>query len=130
MYFPAYGEVIMGQKTMLKKESALNRIDIRKLCNFIEKRLESKLIPYLYQKNTTTNRSSMKTAVDTFLGRIQSGQGILKREVNVIPDQKDTHLVYVNISFDPAESIERIEVTLILNRSTGTITPVESTTRI
>ena len=130
MYFPAYGEVIMGQKTMLKKESALNRVDIRKLCNFIEKRLESKLIPYLYQKNTTTNRSSMKTAVDTFLGRIQSGQGILKREVKVIPDQKDTHLVYVNISFDPAESIERIEVTLILNRSTGTITPVESTTRI
>jgi hypothetical protein len=130
MYFPAYGEVIMGQKTMLKKESALNRIDIRKLCNLIEKRLESKLIPYLYQKNTTTNRSSMKTAVDTFLGRIQSGQGILNRDVKVIPDQKDTHLVYVNISFEPAESIERIEVTLILNRNTGTITPVESTTRI
>lgn len=130
MYFPAYGEVIMGQKTMLKKESALNRVDIRKLCNFIEKRLESKLIPYLYQKNTTTNRSSMKTAVDTFLGRIQSGQGILNRDVKVIPDQKDTHLVYVNISFEPAESIERIEVTLILNRNTGTITPVESTTRI
>lgn len=130
MYFPAYGEVIMGQKTMLKKESALNRVDIRKLCNFIEKRLESKLIPYLYQKNTTTNRSSMKTAVDTFLGRIQSGQGIISRKVEVVPDEKDTHLVYVNISFVPAESIERIEVTLILNRNTGTITPVESTTRI
>ena len=130
MYFPAYGEVIMGQKTMLKKESALNRVDIRKLCNFIEKRLESKLIPYLYQKNTTTNRSSMKTAVDTFLGRIQSGQGILSRKVEVVPDEKDTHLVYVNISFVPAESIERIEVTLILNRNTGTITPVESTTRL
>ena len=130
MYFPAYGEVIMGQKTMLKKESALNRVDIRKLCNFIEKRLESKLIPYLYQKNTTTNRSSMKTAVDTFLGRIQSGQGIISRKVEVVPDEKDTHLVYVNISFVPAESIERIEVTLILNRNTGTITPVESTTRL
>ena len=72
----------------------------------------------------------MKTAVDTFLGRIQSGQGIISRKVEVVPDEKDTHLVYVNISFVPAESIERIEVTLILNRNTGTITPVESTTRL
>ena len=130
MYFPAYGEVIMGQKTMLKKESALNRIDVRKLCNFIEKRLEGKLIPYLYQKNTTTNRSSMRTAVDTFMGRIQSGQGIKSRKVEVVPDEKNTHLVYVKISFVPTESIERIEVVLILNRETGTITPVESVSNL
>lgn len=130
MNYPGYGEVLMGQKTMLKKESALNRIDVRKLCNYIEKRLENKLLPYLYQKNTTTNRSSMRTAVDSFLGRIQAGQGIISRKVEVVPDQKDTHLVYVNITFVPAESIERIEVTLILNRETGSITPVESTSRI
>jgi hypothetical protein len=128
--YPGYGDVIMGQKTMLKKESALNRVDVRKLCNYIEKHLETKLIPFLYQKNTTTNRSAMKTAVDAFLGRIMSGQGILDKDVKVIPDPSDTHLVYVNISFVPAESIERIEVTLILNRQAQTITPVESTTRI
>ena len=128
--YPGYGDVIMGQKTMLKKESALNRVDVRKLCNYIEKHLETKLIPFLYQKNTTTNRSAMKTAVDAFLGRIMSGQGILEKDVKVIPDPSDTHLVYVNISFVPAESIERIEVTLILNRQAQSITPVESTTRI
>ena len=128
--FPGYGDAIMGQKTMLKKESALNRIDVRKLCNYIEKHLETKLIPFLYQKNTTTNRSAMKTAVDAFLGRIMSGQGILDKDVKVIPDPTNTHLVYVNISFVPTESIERIEVTLILNRQSQSITPVESTTRI
>lgn len=118
---PGYGTLIMGQKTMLKKESALNRVDIRKLCNFIEKRLERKLFPFLFLKNTTTNRSAMKTAVDTFLGRIQSGQGILSRKVEVIPDPDDSHLVYVRISFVPAEAIERIEVTLTLNREQGNI---------
>ena len=128
--YPGYGDVIMGQKTMLKKESALNRVDIRKLCNYIEKHLETKLIPFLYQKNTTTNRSAMKTAVDAFLGRIMSGQGILDKDVKVIPDPSDTHLVYVNISFVPAESIERIEVTLILNRQAQTVSFAESTTRI
>ena len=127
MHFDGFGECIMGQKTMLKKESALNRIDIRKLCNFIEKRLETKLIPYLYQKNTSTVRSSMRTAVDTFIGRIQSGGGIISRNVEVVPDETDTHLVYVNITFVPAEAIERIEVTLILNRQSGSISANEST---
>lgn len=127
MHFDGYGECIMGQKTMLKKESALNRIDIRKLCNFIEKRLETKLIPYLYQKNTSTVRSSMRTAVDTFIGRIQSGGGIIDRNVEVVPDETDTHLVYVNITFIPAEAIERIEVTLTLNRQSGSISASEST---
>jgi hypothetical protein len=128
--YPGYGDVIMGQKTMLKKESAFNRVDVRKLSNYIEKHLETKLIPFLYQKNTTTNRSAMKTAVDAFLGRIMSGQGILEKDVKVIPDPSDTHLVYVNISFVPAESIERIEVTLILNRQAQTISYAESTSRI
>lgn len=130
MNYPFYGDVIMGQKTMLKKESALNRVDIRKLCNYIEKHLEGKLLPYLYQKNTPTVRSSMKTAVDTFMGRIKNGGGILSKNVEVIPDPSDTHLVYVNIEFVPAEAIERIEVTLILNRNTGSITPVETTSRV
>lgn len=130
MYFQGYGECLMGQKTMLKKESALNRIDVRKLCNFIEKRLENKLIPYLYQKNTSTNRSTMRTSVDSFLGRIQTAGGIISKKVEVIPDQTNTHLVYVKISFVPSESIERIEVVLTLNRESGTISSEESVTRL
>ena len=129
-FFQGSGECLMGQKTMLKKESALNRIDIRKLCNHIEKHLEGKLTPYLYRKNTSTERSTMKTAVDTFIGRIQSAGGIIWRDVKVIPDEKNTHLVYVKIKFIPAESIERIEVVLDLNRNTGTITATESVTRL
>jgi len=129
-FFQGSGECLMAQKTMLKKESAFNRIDIRKLCNYIEKYLEGKLTPYLYRKNTSTERSSMKTAVDTFIGRIQSAGGIIWRDVKVIPDEKNTHLVYVKIKFIPAESIERIEVVLDLNRNTGTITATEAVTRL
>jgi hypothetical protein len=127
--YVGHGEVLMAQKTMLKKESALNRVDVRKLCNYIEKRLDNKLFPYLYQKNTVTNRSSMRTTVDTFIGRIQTAGGIESRTVEVVPDPTDTHLVYVRISFIPTESIERIQVVLILNRASGTISAQESTTR-
>lgn len=129
-HITGYGEVLMAQRTMLKLESALNSLDIRRLCNFIETRLENKLLPFLYKKNTATNRSAMRTSVDTFLGRIQSGQGIISRTVEVIPDQKNPKIVYVTISFVPAESIEQINVTLVLNRETGTISPLESITNL
>lgn len=129
-FYQGVGECLMGQKTMLKKESALNRIDIRKLCNYIETRLEAKLIPFLFQKNTPTTRSTMKTTVDTFLGRIKSGGGIEERSVEVVQDETNKHLVYVNIGFIPTESIERIEVTLTLHRDTASISMSETAVRI
>lgn len=116
-----YGEVLWGQKTMLKKESVLNRINVRRLLNYIEKNLENMLVPYLYQQNTVNTRTSMKTTVDAFLSRIQSAEGILSKRVSVTTDPDDGHIVYVNINLVPAESIEWICVTLTLDRNTGIV---------
>lgn len=119
-----YGEVLWGQKTMLKKESALNRINVRRLLNYIEKNLEVMLLPYLYQNNTVNTRTSMKTTVDAFLSRIQAAEGIISKVVKVVPDAEDPHIVYVNVNLVPAESIEWICVTLTVDRNTG-VTAVE-----
>lgn len=117
----SYGEVLWGQKTMLKKESALNRINVRRLLNYIEKNLETMLVPYLYQQNTVNTRTSMKTTVDAFLSRIQSAEGILSKKVSVTTDPDDSHIVYVTLNIVPAESIEWICVTLVLDRNTGVV---------
>lgn len=123
--YPAYGTVLMGQKTLQKKDTALNRIDVRKLCNYIEKELEDLLLPYLFQKNTASTRSSIKSTVDTFLSVIEAGEGIISRTIEVVTDSSDPHLLYVKITFVPAESIERIEVVLTLNRSTSSVNTSE-----
>lgn len=114
-----YGEVLWGQKTMLKKESALNRINVRRLLNYIEKNLETMLLPYLYQNNTVNTRTSMRTTVDAFLSRIQAAEGIISKVVKVVQDAEDPHIVYVNINLVPAESIEWICVTLTVDRNNG-----------
>lgn len=119
-----YGEVLWGQKTMLKKESALNRINVRRLLNYIEKNLEVMLLPYLYQNNTVNTRTSMQTTVDAFLSRIQAAEGIISKVVKVVPDADDPHIVYVNVNLVPAESIEWICVTLTVDRNSG-ITAIE-----
>jgi hypothetical protein len=116
------GEVIWCQKTALKKESALNRINVRGCINYIEKYLEQMLIPFLYKNNTSTVRSNMRNTVDSFLSTIMANGGLLAKSVQVIPDPKDTHLVYVNIAVVPAEAIEFIQVNITVNRNNNTIT--------
>lgn len=120
-----YGEVIWCQKTALKKTSALNRINVRGLINYIEKRLESMLIPYLYQNNTSATRSSIRSTVDSFLSTIMAAEGIIAKSVVVKPDPDDAHLVYVNIQVIPAESIEFIQVTTTINRQNASISSSE-----
>lgn len=116
------GEIIWCQKTALKKNSALNRINVRGCINYIEKYLEQMLIPFLYKNNTSTVRSNMRNTVDSFLSSIMSNGGLLAKSVQVVPDQTDTHLVYVNIAVVPAESIEFIQVNVTINRQSNTIT--------
>lgn len=121
-----YGELIYGQKTMLKKTSALNRINVRGLVNYIEKHLESLLQPFLFMQNTSTTRSTMLTTVNSFLSGIMSLQGITAKNVEIKTDPRDSHLVYVNISIRPAESIEFIQVTTTVNRAETSITTTDN----
>lgn len=121
----SYGEVLWTQKTALKKESALNRINVRTTLNYIEKNLETMLLPYLYQNNTADTRRNIKTTVDNFLGSILAAGGIISKSVTVLTDPNDSHIVYVNIEIIPAESIEWIKVTTTLNRSAQSIGTVE-----
>ena len=120
-----YGEVIYGQKTALKKTSALNRINVRGLLNYIEKHLENMLVPFLFQNNTSTTRSTMLSTVDSFLSNIMAAGGIIAKSVVVKPDPDDSHLVYVNIKIIPAEAIEFIQVTTTVNRQNSTISSTE-----
>ena len=120
-----YGEIIYGQKTALKKTSALNRINVRGLLNYIEKHLENMLVPFLFQNNTSTTRSTMLSTVDSFLSNIMASGGIIAKSVVVKPDPDDSHLVYVNITIIPAEAIEFIQVTTTVNRQNSTISSTE-----
>lgn len=114
-----FGEVIWGQKTSLKKESALNRINVRRCLNYIEKQLENMLVPYLFQQNTPNTRSAAKNSIDAFLSRVQAAEGLIEYSLSVTQDSEDPHIMNVNIRLVPAESIEWINVKITIDRNTG-----------
>lgn len=112
----SFGEILWGQKTALKQESALNRINVRRCLNYITKRLELMLSFYIFKQNTPNTRSSAKNTIDAFLSRVQAGEGIVKYELSVTEDNQDPHIMNVNISLVPAESIEFIDIKINITR--------------
>lgn len=114
-----FGEVLWGQKTALKKESALNRINVRRCLNYIEKQLENMLVPYLFQQNTPNTRSAAKNSIDAFLSRVQAAEGLIEYSLSVTQDSEDPHIMNVNIRLVPAEAIEWINVKITIDRNTG-----------
>lgn len=114
-----FGEVLWGQKTALKKVSALNRINVRRCLNTIEKNLENSMTPYLFQQNTPNTRASAKNVIDSYLQRVKAGEGIISYSTSVTADPEDAHIMNVNIRLVPAEAIEFIDVKINIDRNNG-----------
>lgn len=112
-----YGEVLWGQKTALKKESALNRINVRRCMNYLEKNLENMLVPYMFAQNTPNTRAAAKNQIDSFLSRVKAAEGVLDYATSVTDDADDEHIMLVNIVVRPAEAIEYIDVKITVTRT-------------
>lgn len=117
-----YGVVLWGQKTALKKNSLLNRINIRRCLNYIEKRLENMMTPYLFMQNSVNTRASARNDIDSFLQRVKAAEGIDRYQVSVTQDPEDPTIMNVNIIVYPTSAIEYIDIKIIINRSTVTVT--------
>lgn len=114
-----YGVVLWGQKTALKKNSLLNRINVRRCMNYIEKILEHMMTPYLFQQNNVNTRSSARNDIDAFLQRVKAAGGIDRYDVSVTIDSEDPTIMNVNIIVYPTSAIEFIDIKIYINRTKG-----------
>jgi len=114
-----YGTVLWGQKTALKKNSLLNRINIRRCLNYIEKQLENMMTPYLFMQNSVNTRSSARNDIDSFLQRVQAAEGLDSFSLSVTQDPEDPTIMNVNITLVPTSAIEFIDVKVVINRNRG-----------
>lgn len=114
-----FGVILWGQKTALKKNSLLNRINVRRCMNYIEKILEHMMTPYLFQQNNVNTRSAARNDIDAFLQRVKAAGGIDRYDVSVTIDDEDLTIMNVNIIVYPTSAIEFIDIKIYINRSKG-----------
>ena len=136
--FRGYGHVVWGQKTLQKKESALNRVNVRRPLLMIEKSLTLMLRSFLFTyNNTEATRFMAKAVVDEYLERLANG-GAFQTEGeddgflvicdtrNNTPAVIDSNTMKVDVFVKPAKTVEFINLTMTVTKTGVSFTELVS----
>ena len=113
--FPGEGVCVWGQKTLQKKASALDRVNVRRLLINLKKFIASVSKFLLFENNTTTTRNRFLSQVNPYMESVQQRQGlyafkVVMDETNNTPDIIDRNIMKGDIFIQPAKAAEFIVV--------------------
>jgi len=121
--FPGEGTVLFGDKTLLAKPSAFDRINVRRLFIVLEKAIATAAKYQLFEFNDTFTRAQFKNLVEPFLRDVQGRRGIIDYRVkcddsNNTGEVIDRNEFVADIFIKPNRSINFISLNFIAARST------------
>lgn len=116
--FPGQGTVLFGDKTLLAKPSAFDRINVRRLFIVLEKAISVAAKYSLFEFNDAFTRAQFKNLVTPYLRTVQGRRGITDflvvcDETNNTPQIIDTNQFVGDIYIKPARSINFIQLNFV-----------------
>lgn len=120
--FNGQGTVLFGDKTLLAKPGAFDRINVRRLFIVLEKAISTAAKFQLFEFNDAFTRAQFKNIVEPFLRDVQGRRGIIEFKV-VCDDTNNTEEVVSRNEFvadmviRPAYSINFITLNFVAVRS-------------
>lgn len=116
--FPGQGTVLFGDKTLLNKPSAFDRINVRRLFIVLEKAIARAAQSSLFEFNDEFTRAQFVALVTPFLRDVQGRRGITDFKVvcdttNNTPQVIDTNRFVGDIYIKPARSINFIQLNFV-----------------
>lgn len=113
-----FGVILFGDKTLQKKPSAFDRINVRRLFNVLEKSIATAAKFQLFEFNDAFTRSQFKQLVEPFLRDIQGRRGITSYAVvcdesNNTPSVVDANRFVADIFVAPNRSINFITLNFV-----------------
>jgi len=120
--FPGEGTLLWGDKTALARNSAFNRINVRRLFNYIEDAIEKAAKAVLFEFNDEFTREQFVGMVEPFLRDVQGRRGItgfqvVCDETNNTGQVIDANELRADIYIKPARSINFITLTFVATRT-------------
>jgi len=120
--FPAEGIVVFGQKTLQLTESALDRINVRRLMIHIKREISKIATTVLFEQNVSATWNSFRGKAVDFLTSVQTGGGltdfrVVLDETTTTPDLVDRNILYAKVFLKPARAIEFIAVDFNITRT-------------
>jgi len=113
--FPNSGIVVYGQKTLQKKASALDRINVRRLLIAAKKFIASASKFLVFEQNTAVTRNRFLNIVNPYFEDVQQRQGLYAFKVvmddsNNTPDVIDRNQLVGQIFLQPTKTAEFIVI--------------------
>lgn len=120
--FPGEGTVLYGDKTMLSRPSAFDRINVRRLFIVLEKAISRAAKYSLFEFNDAFTRAQFVALVEPYLRDVQGRRGIYDfrvvcDETNNTPEVIDRNEFIGDIYIKPARSINFIQLNFIAVRT-------------
>jgi hypothetical protein len=120
--FPGEGTVLFGDKTLLSKPSAFDRINVRRLFIVLEKAIATAAKYQLFEFNDGFTRAQFKNLVEPFLRDVQGRRGITDfvvkcDESNNTGEVIDRNEFVADIFVKPNRSINFISLNFVAARS-------------
>ena len=120
--FQGDGTILYGDKTMLTKPSAFDRINVRRLFIVIEKAIARASKYSLFEFNDEFTRAQFKALIEPYLRDVQGRRGIFEFRVvcdtsNNTPEVIDRNEFVGDIYIKPARSINFIQLNFVAVRT-------------
>jgi len=109
--FPNSGVVVFGQKTLQKRASALDRVNVRRLLIAVKSYVSQIADTLVFEQNSASTRNNFLTQVNPYLESVQQRQGLyafktVMDESNNGPDVVDRNQLVGQIFLQPTKTAE------------------------
>ena len=128
--YPREGVTVWGQKTLQKKQSALDRINVRRLLIDAKTFVARTCKQLVFENNTVQTRARFIELTDPYFRRVQNQQGLYDYRIiiddsNNTPDVIDRNEMRAQIMLKPAKTAEFIIVDFMVF-PTGALFPSDT----
>ena len=121
--FPATGDtVIFGQKTLQPTDTALDRINVRRMMIYLKKRIGGIADQFLFEQGVKATYDRFKATIEPILSEVRSEYGITEYKVvldesTTTPDLQDRNIMYAKVFVKPARAIEYVVIDFVVTQS-------------
>jgi len=130
-YIPNRGLVIYGQKTLNAQSTALDRINVARLINYLRYQCDILSQQFLFEQNVKHTRDTAQATFSRFLGDLVSKNGlydyiVVCDETNNTAARIDRNELWIDIAIQPVKTIEFIYIPIRIENSSTDLTQVYS----
>jgi hypothetical protein len=111
--FPNTGIVVFGQKTLQKRQSSLDRINVRRLLIELKNYISQVADTFVFEQNNAVTRNNFLSVINPYLASVQQQQGlttfrVIMDESNNPPQVVDNNQMVGQIYLQPTRTAEFI----------------------